>query len=63
MSFSKNRKRSGLILAGVTTASVAASAASQGTVRALLQNSVATNLAKSASGSGLGNFLKNNYGC
>ena len=67
MSFSKNRKRSGIILAGVTTASMAASAASQGIVRALPQNSVATSLTKNASeegvkntGGSIVNFLKNN---
>ena len=69
MSFSKNRKRSGVVLAGVTTASVAASAASQGMVRALPQNSVAANLANNISGeaakgagSGILDVLKKNYG-
>ena len=66
MSFSKNRKRSGVILAGVTTASVAASAASQGMVSAFPQNSVTTTnvsgeAVKNASSS-IVNFLKNNYG-
>jgi|GEM_PF-6569113 len=69
MSFNKNRKRSGVILAGVTTFSLAASAALHGIVRALPQNSAATSLlnnvpgegAKNA-GSSIVNFLKNNYG-
>lgn len=69
MSFGKSKKHSGIILAGVTTASVAASAASQGVVRALPQNSAATSLANNVSGenvknvgSSTVNFLKDNYG-
>ena len=56
-------------MASVTTASVAASAASQGMVRALPQGNATTSLLNNVSREGvknsssiLGNFLKNNYG-
>ena len=69
MSFGKNRKHSGMVLAGVTTVSIAASAASQGVVRALPQNSAATSLLNNVSGENVKNvggstvnFLKDNYG-
>lgn len=69
MSFGKNRKRSGVILAGVTTASVAASAALQGIVSATSQSKVASNVLKGISetsvknsNSTVVNFLKNNWG-
>ena len=42
MSFSKNRKRSGVILAGVTTASVAASVTSQNVANANIEGNIVT---------------------
>ena len=69
MSFSKNRKRSGVILAGVTTTSVVASTASCGAVNATSQSKVASNVLKGNSETSVKNsnsvvlnFLKNYWG-